>query len=221
MTLLSLRNDVLQKVDENPASPAFYTAARVDAALNSAQRLFCLLSLCLEGTATLTLAADTPFQHILAQVSDFLVPLRLRIGGAKILPGTPDDFAAIHHEWYGARGTPAYYAVLGVDLLGTHPTVESETSADLTYAKSPAVMSGDSATPEIPEQYQPQLVHGAVFFLRLTEGGQELSTALEGMKEFLESAAACGDLVRRRNRAARYDRVPPEIRLSDLSRLLQ
>jgi hypothetical protein len=67
-----------------------------------------------------------------------------------------------------------------------------------------------SDVPEIPEEYQPSLIDAAMTLLRLKEGGQEFAKELPRWKAFLGTAVECAEDVRRRNRAAGYDKQPIE-----------
>jgi hypothetical protein len=49
--LTDLQTRVLERLDEDPSHPAYYTRQEVTAALNWAQRLYVLITLCNETTA--------------------------------------------------------------------------------------------------------------------------------------------------------------------------
>lgn len=223
MTGLELRDRLLERAGENPAQPGFYTAQQALDALNAAQRLFVLLTLCLETTGTLPLAANTSFYHLLPTFADFLLPLRVRVagaGGAKLEPCRLEDMAALDVSWPAAAGTPSKYALLGFDLLAIYKRPGATgTSLSVTYARCPVTLTAGSS-PEIPEEDHEALILAGVPILRMAEGGQEFTKTLPLFREFLRIADKRANYVRTRSLAQRYDRVPSEIARYDVSRLL-
>ena len=221
MILSTLRQRVLTRCGD-AASPAYYSAAQATAAINSSQRLFVLLTLCLEKRGNVTISADSNFNHLLPQLADFLLPLRVEVsGGARLDPARIDDFIAMDGRWSEDSDDALYYAVLGFDLFATHPTPDAETVYQVTYAYAPTDLSADGDTPAIPAEYHQALEDGAIWILRMCEGGQEFISAGENLQVFWGEASRCADYVRARSMAAGYDHIPPEIKLSDLSRLLR
>ena len=78
MKLSDLRTRTLRRLGEDPAAPSAYLPAKVDQAINRAQRLFAFGTLCLESTREFVLTPGTAFYHILPQWQDFLAVLRVR-----------------------------------------------------------------------------------------------------------------------------------------------
>ena len=70
-----------RRLGENPASPQWWTLAETAAAINWAQRLFVLLTLCLEDQRALDLTPGTNYYHMLQepQFADWFAPLRVRL----------------------------------------------------------------------------------------------------------------------------------------------
>jgi hypothetical protein len=60
-----------------------------------------------------------------------------------------------------------------------------------------------------------------LFLLRAKEGGSEFLDTVPGLGRFLEAARQCGAAVRARSLSLRYDTLPVELELTDLSRLLK
>lgn len=223
MTAGQLATQILGDLGESAVSPTFYTFPEVLGAINEAQRLFCLLTLCLERTVTLELSANTTFYSVLTLYTDWIVPLRLRIaGGAKLAPGRLTDFDAISETWQADRGTPERYACSGFDLLALYKAPAAiGTTLSITYARSPVEMATAGETPEIPEEYHPDLAHYAIPRLRAKEGGQEFQKVAPRLGTFIEAAQKMAAFVRARNKAQRYDRVPVELKRFDISKLLE
>jgi hypothetical protein len=105
VTALQIHDRVLGRLGEDPADPTYWTSAEVYARIDEAQRFFVLLTLSLEKTTTYALAAATPFAHLLPTVTDFLLPLQLRIvGGARIRPGRLAEFDLLNDAWQKTEG---------------------------------------------------------------------------------------------------------------------
>lgn len=224
MTVAEVQTRTLQRLDESASAPVRYDTSEVLAAINEGHRFFALLTLCLEVTgAAFVLTAGTATYHVLATYTNWLVPLRLRVGGAggaKLEPGRLAEFDARNPSWQAEAGTPQRYAHLGFDFLAIHPRpAGSGVSLDLAYARSPVVLTSAS-TPEIPAEDHPALIDYAIPRLRAKEGGAEFSAALAHFDRFLDAAAKRADYVRARNRAQGYDRGPFEVRGFDRSALV-
>lgn len=224
MTTNELITRVYQRLDQTPGG--YYTPGEVLGALNEAQRLFALLTLCLETTAALPLEAATPFYRLLtvSGFSLYLLPLRVRVagaGGAKVTPARLADLDALNPAWQAEPGTPARYAALGFDFLAVHPRpTGAGTSLDITFARCPAAMTSAS-TPEIPEEHHPALTDYAIPRLRVKEGGSALAKSMPFWEAFLAAAEKLAAYVRARNRGLGYDRVPAELTRADRARLLK
>ena len=213
MTSGELTERVLKRVGEDHDAPVYYKPSEVLDALNAAQRLFCLLTLCLETSDTLALTGTTTFYNLLSSFSDFLLPLRVQVvDGDKVRPGHLASFDSLSDTWQADAGDPERYNVLGMDLLAITPRPAStSTSLTITYAQCPARMTGESDTPEIPTEYHPCLIDGAVVQLRAKEGGQEFQKVLPAWGNFLNEAVKMAEYVRGRMAGRGYDRAPFEL----------
>lgn len=224
MTGADLYARLLKRLDEDSASPVFYSISQALWALSAAERLFVLLTLCLEKTDDLALSAGTCHYRLLPVFTDFLLPLRVRVagsGGGRVRPMRLQELDALSPTWQATAGTPERYACVGFDHFSVYKQPSSSgTSLDVTYARCPVVLIG-STSPEIPEEYHPALIDGAIPLLRLQEGGQEFTKSLGYFERFLQAAAKMGAYVRARNQAARYDRLPPDIARMDLSKVIR
>jgi hypothetical protein len=79
-------------------------------------------------------------------------------------------------------------------------------------------MVNDSDVPEIPEEYQPALPSYALCTLPLRFGGSELARFAAEWDAFVLAVGECGEWMRSRSKAQRYDTEPAQIRFADLSR---
>ena len=79
MKLEDLRQLAYLDLDEDPASPRYYTDAEVRDALNEAERFFCLLTLCLETTRPFALTPGVRFYPLPREWHDWIAPLRVRL----------------------------------------------------------------------------------------------------------------------------------------------
>lgn len=219
MILSDLQARTLDRVGEDPNSPVFYTAADATAWLNAANRLFVLLTLCLESTGSLTIAANQAFYSVMGTFSDWLLPLRVRIsGGAKLQPSRLADMAAANNAWSITQGPAERYALLGLDLLAIYK--QQAATLSITYARCPATMANPGDSPESPAEFHPLLIDGAIPMMRAREGGQDWQKVMPMWNRFLDGAQQLGDYVRERNKEQGYDHLPVELRRFDRSKLL-
>jgi hypothetical protein len=226
VTTAEISGRILARIDDDATNPRSVTPdpnspvpAEVLAAINEGQELFSLLTLCLEATAAFTLTATSTFYTIRGTFTDFLVPLRIRVGAARLRPATFSDLDALNDAWQSDPGDPERYVTAGFNFLAVTPQPANDTSAEMTYAKSPARITDDGFI-EIPEQYGESLVKYGIYRVKLKEGAQGLERGLVQLNGFLDDAAECGDFVRARSRAAKYDTLPFELALFDRSRLI-
>lgn len=220
MDLTVILDRVAERLDENTTTGVFYTNAEMTEAINEAQRLFVLLTLCLEKTATFALTAATAYYtDVRTTLTDYMLPLRVTLSNTRIRPATLHELDYLATAWEGTAGTPTHYAARGFNLLAVYPQpAAGGSSLSITYAYEPAVLSG-SATPEIPEEYHPSLVDEATSICRLKEGGQEFQKYLMYHERFLKDAAKLAKYVRGRSIAQGYDRYPTfDLERHDISR---
>jgi hypothetical protein len=218
-----MRGLVLQRVDESTTTPESWTVAEVNAALNEGLQLFVLLTLCLEAKITFNLTANLVFYDPFAQISDWIVPLRVRSNNVKVRPAKISELDALSSTWRTDTGaTVQRYGTRGFSLLYVNPApAGAGQSLELTYAQSPAALALDTDVPAIPEEHHPALVNFAIYRLRQKLGGSEFAKGLALFAEFLASVQKMGALVRARSLGQRYDALPIEISRQDISRLVR
>jgi hypothetical protein len=219
MTLGAMQAIVSQRLAEG-ATPTFYPAAEIYAALNEAQRFWALITLSIERTASWTVGAT--FTHMLTPFPDWIAPLRLTTaGGAKIRPARLSELWSLDTQWPAAStpGPPARYALLGSDLAAVYPTPASPVNVTAQYAGAPVALVNAGDVPEIQPEYHPALVSYAIYRCRLVEGANELQKVIGLYGEFMTAAGEHATYVRARNVGAGYDTNPPELVGMDASRL--
>lgn len=223
-----MQNRLLERLGDTQTGEyvqvGYYTPQEAGNWLNAAQRLFVLLTLCLETTEALVLTVEPPtaFYSMMSEYADWLVPLRVRVaGGAKLLPKRLVELAAYDASWNASAGFPVYYSLSGFDLLGVYQQPEAAMSLDITYAQCPPLLINPTDVPAIPDEYHPELIEGAIPLCRAKEGGAEWQKTLKSWNRFLDSATRLGDFVRARNRELGYDRLPAELRRFDRSKMLE
>lgn len=222
MTGADLYERLLKRLDEDSAAPVFYSISEAMWALSAAERLFVLLTLCLEKTDDLALSAGIAHYRLLNTFSDFLLPLRVRVsGGGRVRPMRLGELDALNPQWQATAGTPERYVCVGFDHFSVYKQPGSiGTTLDVTYARCPVTLV-TTAVPEIPEEYHADLIDAAIPLLRMKEGGQEFQKSLRFFQRFLKTAAKMGEYVRARNKAGQYDREPPDLSRMDLSKLIR
>lgn len=231
MNVTALEKRVWERLEQDPAAPVM-PEPEVLHALNTAYFLLCLLTLYLEKTITITLAAGKAFYGVRNLAPDYLRPLRLVSGTplARLRPSRLADLDAIDINWMITTSRPSptdgvdppsRYVAIGLNLLAIWRQPTANVAAQFTYAyEPPALVLGNDA-PLLPEEYHESLIKFALVFLRLKEGGQELTKVMPLLAEFLADAAKLGAYVKARSAASAYDSFPAELRAQDISRLIK
>jgi hypothetical protein len=236
--LTDLQTRVLERLDEDPSHPAYYTLGEVAAALNWAQRLYVLITLCNETTAPFQLEPGVQWYHMQTVFPDWFMPLRIRYSNTlrfagnvasygyldapmkvtKLHPVTITDMNARSSAWLTDQNNPQFYGNLKNDLL-FFDAIPVEPAPELlfTYVQLPAKMLAPTDVPDIPAPDHPALIAGALALLRLKEGGQEMQKASVLFGRFLDAAKRRAALVKARNLAEKYDNLPFELEHFDLS----
>jgi hypothetical protein len=221
LTLADLKRRLCERLDEIPGSPVFYTAAEMRAALNKAQNLWALLTLCIERTASFTLAPASAFHSITDSFADYQVPLRVTLNGLRLLPATLQQLDGLSENWFTTPGTPVRYFAKGFDQLAVYPQPTSLAQISITYAAQPTLMVNDTDEPEIEALYHDALLDFAVYILRAKEGGAEFQNALMYLDRFLTEAARRSEYIKSRSRAQNFDVLPFDLARFDKSRLIR
>lgn len=218
LTVADLIARVYERLDADDGT--YYTLAEVSHALDMSQRLFAWLTLCLEHRASFVLQAGQAFPSVRSQLADFWAPLRvsLQSTGARLLPATLDDLDKFDDDWQSTSGTPRYYCMMGFDFMAVYPQPAAPVSLHVTYAAEPQQITQFGGVLEIPSDAAPLLVDGAIWILRLKEGGPELQSTLENLDRFVKGAQRYRQYIESRSKAQLYDSIPTELSLFDLSR---
>lgn len=152
--------------------------------------------------------------------SDWMVPLRIaNAAGARVRPAQLQDLHSLDPHWQASPGVPVRYVFVGCDFLGLYQQPVATTPLNVTYVRAPIALVNAADVPEIPAEYHPRLVEYGVYRLRQAEGGSEFQKALPMLDSYLDGAQHYADYVRSRNKGARYDAVPFELRQFDRSKL--
>lgn len=223
MTTSFISGLVSERLNEAAAvgGPQFYPPTEILAAVNEGQRLFCLLTLCLERQSALTIPPNTTFLHVLLLIDDYLAPLRITdAAGLKVRPTTFSELWSLDAGWPAAAGPPIRYVAAGADLLAVYRTSAAPVTVQLQYAGAPALLVSDGDVPEIPTEYHQELANYGIYRVRQVEGGAEFAATLPLLDHFLQAAQNYGDFIRARNVGAGYDSMPFELAGFDRSRLV-
>jgi len=218
MIASDLVNRCQQRLNEDPSitTPVYYPYAEVLSAVNRAERLFVLLTLCLETTVTFQ-ATGATFYNMRSFFTDWMLPLRIStVAGQRVRPARLVDLDALDAGWQANYGATSRYVALGFDFVALYQQMAMPLI--ITYAQAPAPMVQATDTPSINEDYHPALIDGAIPWLRVKEGGQEFQKTMPYLKRFLAEADREARYVRTRNLAARYDNLPYEMRRLDRSK---
>jgi hypothetical protein len=220
MTLLQMETIVSQRLNE-AAMPVFYPSSEIIAALNEANRLFALMTLCVERTSVWNVAANTTFFKMLTVFPDWLAPLRIESTDfSKVRPSRLSELWSLDAQWPVVTGRPKRYAAMGGDLVALYPHPTALTLLPVRYAGAPALLAGAGDVPEIPADYHDLLPKYSIYRLRMAEGAEEFAATLPLLQEFLEGAVKLAQYVKARNVGFAYDTVPPELAGYDMSRLI-
>jgi hypothetical protein len=206
MTLTQLQALTWTKL--NDGGGVFYPNAT--GALNEAQRLFVLLSLCLERTLPFPLTGGQLAYNVLATLPDFILPRRVyNSSGQQLRPATIAELEALDSGWQNTPGIPQRYVLRGLDWLAIYPQPAAADTLNIVYACCPATMeaNGDSLQLRAASQYAP--VNYSAWALRQIEGGQELAKFSGYRDEFMAEAKKVGDLIRERQRDSGFATAMP------------
>lgn len=219
LTVANLKQRCWERLDDDGT---YYTPDRVLRALNTAQNLWCLLTLCIEKTATIPLTAAQPFYALSgAGVTDFIVPLRALYVNSRLRTATLNQ---LHQRgsWRAIAGPPTHYYQQGVDLLAVYPQPRSSDplTLSLTYAAYPPALVNDYDLPSIATENQPYLADAATYILRMFEGDAELKLTEPFLTRFLDAAQKYGAFIRARSKAQAYDTFPFDLASYDRGRLI-
>lgn len=189
-------------------------------ALNEAQRFFCLLTLCLETTASFPLVATTAFYHVLPTFSDFLLMRRvLNSAGQRLRPAKLSELDALDSNWQSTPGIPTRYAMIGLDLMALYPQPAATDALTCTYAQAPVALANPGDVPAIPARSHYSLSNYAAYASREPEGGQEFAKFQGFFNDFLDEAQEIQELMKARNLDLRYEKNPFELAGVDRSTL--
>jgi len=217
MLTAQIMQAVCSRIDEaDPANPISVTNTEVLNAVNEGYLFASLLTLFLVKTASFPLtglAWYTPRPTL----TDFLVPLRLSVGGVRLRPSTLTELDGWNSQWQATSGPPARYATVGSNLLAVTP--QSAATMNFTYAASPVPLTAGD-TPLLPPSYHQSLIEYSVYRLKLKEGAQSLARGLGNLNTYLNSMQELGDWVRNRSKAAAYDVQSLEMQTLDRSKLI-
>jgi hypothetical protein len=209
MTFADLRNRTLTRLNEDTTTPVYWTAREVGYALNEGQRLYALLTLCLEAIVTFPCSSGSAFYHTLATYSDWLAPLRVQnAAGRKVQPASLDELDALDDTWTTQTIAATHYGCLGWDFLYVRG---SGSALTITYARLPVTMVADNDQAEIIDASQPCLIDFAIGRVRAKQGGDEFAKSVPYFKRFLDAAkdGAADSLAR--SIAGGHDRQPFEL----------
>lgn len=210
MTFGELKTEVLREAGENPALPRFWTATEAGNAINRAQSVAAWLTLCFEADGTLAHPGGFTAVAPGATFADWILPLRVRVSGLRLMPGSFEQFRAENPLWPSLPSGVARYAMEGWNQMWVYPRPAAAITLEVRRARSPIVMTLDANVPELAGEYHGALVDYAVFALRAKEGASEFAKVLPRLRRFLEAMASLAGQVRRRAIAQNYDVLPSE-----------
>ncbi len=222
MTNAEILDRTTTRLGDTPGTlAAHYTRGEIQVAVNQVYRLVCFLTLALETTVTYTLTSGGAFHKMLSTYGDWILPLRIRVGGKKIFPNRLVELAGLNTTWSKTPGTPERYALLGFDLLCVYKQPVSDTAAQIVYARTPALLAADADVPELQTEYHQTLIDLAIPLLRIKEGAQEWQKTLGSWDRGMAAVKKLADYVRHRNRELGYDFMPFELAGFDRSKLME
>lgn len=212
MTFAEIRSQVLQRLDEDPLNPLYFTNTIATDAINEGLNIFSSLTWCVEKTASLTIT-DTYTDLLGAELPRVVAPLKLYRGTTRIQPARVQEFAAEDVYWRIRTGTAKRYATMGASLLVLDLKPTTGTVFTLTHAATAADLASDSDVPEIPLEDHAALVDYAEWRMLATAGGAEFVAAKACLDRFLAAAARRAASVRARFSTLGYDRQPRELKV--------
>ncbi len=212
---------VAKKVDEDTTATHRYIAdSTFTRAINRAQAIFAFLTLCYEKSSVLTFTPNEPSLEFIADIPDFIAPLKLSQGGRMLNQQSLQQIAARNNQWTGFPDMPKYYCLVASNLLAIAPPPSSVTVAQVAIVY--AAMPLDGALDLIPSEDHDAIAQGSAAIIRqLILGGQFGPGAEEDLDGYWMAIKRRTDYVMNRNKTARYDTMPAGVTKEGLKALLE
>ncbi len=195
MTLSEIEALALTRLGDNGT----YYPGVVDA-INEGQRLFCLISLCLETSETFNLKAAQALYNVLPTMPDFVLARRVYLGGTQLRPASLAQLQALDPNWQSTLGNPARYAICGLDFLAVYPQSLNATQLTIVHVCPPVTLVNTTDVPQIRAASHWALASYAAWAVRQVEGGGEFAKFQKYFDEFMAEAQVVADIVRKRTR---------------------
>jgi hypothetical protein len=219
MTQAEIRDLVAKYLDEDRASAQRYVSDTViDLGIQYSARIYAFLTLAIEKSGNLTVAAGSTFASVLSTFPLWIAPLRITQNSAHIQRDTLMSFRARKNAWRNATGIPERYAQIGASAIAFHPPPVSSAVATFSvrYAAFPA-----NTDEIVPEDHQAIADGAAAIVAGLFLGGQTTAGADERLSRYMEAIKLRAEHVRQRSSQNRFDTLPTPVSKEALKNLLE
>lgn len=167
----------------------FHTATEIQRYLEHGELMIAVLrgGSGVEQTGDLTLSSGTPLYTIHNTFSDFIYPVRVRIGNIVLPPTSFANVIRLHSSWYtDTSSQPDSFFMIGATMMGFYKGPNTTMTAKVTYIRIPTTGAATTASPLIDTEYQDFMPYYAAAILMGKEG--EAIVAQELFQRFSELA---------------------------------
>lgn len=194
MDLSELRANASRLLGESGGA-TFYPTADLDDWINQGQLELVVLSAALwkkagtrpllEKTASLSTTGGDWRIYPYNTFSDFIWPTRVTWNDAPLERARMNDIDRYDPDWSITAGDPAYWGMLGLNLMWISPVPATSQTLKVTYVYVPPTLSAAGNVPAIPGEYHALLEHYAAYMGLLKEGGTKLDAAKWHYSQFM------------------------------------
>lgn len=169
MNLGEIQTEINTRIEEDPATPVYWSGPQVIKAVNDCYEEMSEWSGWYERRATITKVAGTYYDLWSTSViaAPELVAWPLRVYNTNISrwlgPNHYRDLDRENFEWEKARGEPDQWFMRGSNFLGTFPRKSAGGgSMDVDFIGVPPALVNPTDTPGFPQEFHVGLVNGAM-----------------------------------------------------------
>lgn len=187
MTFGELTSEVFRRLEESEASPAYWSRADVQAALNEGYAEISDAAEWHETRLTLDLLKDRPYYDLRTCTGDTVLSVRSAYNAQThrwLIPSRVTDLDRTDLRWEGRAGEPERVIQRGLWWVGLWPRTASESgTVDLRITTLPVPLSEDVDEPGFPATLHQGLVEYALADLWAQDG--ETTKALQAWQQYL------------------------------------
>jgi hypothetical protein len=176
---------VLDRLDEDPSNPQFWSRSELLVLLNEAYAEFNIIAIKLASTASIT----RPSANIIAIPPTAIVVMGAQVSSKSLSRTTMESMDMENRGWMKATGVPAQWGSAGINRMffDKYPTASGAT-ATITTLNVPQEIEEDTVI-DLESEYLLALEQYVFHAARFKEGGAEFQQSMEAYQQFTMIAA--------------------------------